>query len=68
MFGNITKILPGGQEEGSLDHVDFYLFALNALAGRKPLQTLFTVEDKTVISMVCFYPVRPLTAPLLTPP
>jgi hypothetical protein len=54
VFGFITKILPGGQMEGSLEHVDFYLYALNALAGRKPLQTLFTVDDKTAISMVRF--------------
>jgi hypothetical protein len=54
VFGNITKILPGGHMEGTLEHVDYYLFAMLALAGRKPLQTLFTVDDKTVISMVCF--------------
>lgn len=32
--------------------MDFYLRAMRALAGRKPVQTLFTVDDKNEIGMV----------------
>ena len=56
VFGNVTHILPGGEHEGTLDHMDFYLFAMRALAGRKPVQTMFTVDDKIQLSMVSFCP------------
>jgi hypothetical protein len=52
VFGNVTHILPGGATEGTLDHMDFYLRAMRALAGRKPVQTLFTVDDKNEVGMV----------------
>lgn len=49
VFGSCTGILPSSASEGSLAHLDFYLFCMKGLAGKKPLQTLFTDDDKVEI-------------------
>lgn len=51
-FGQLTGVLPGGEARGSLDHVDFYVFALRALAGRRPIQTLFSADDEDELPTV----------------
>jgi hypothetical protein len=53
VFGHVTHVLPGSEALGTLDHMDFYLSCLRALAGNKPVQTLFTVDDKVDIAVVC---------------
>lgn len=52
MFGTFVKILPGSEEFSTLEHLDFYLHALRNLAGRKPLQTLFPIDDRVHIGAV----------------
>jgi hypothetical protein len=52
VFGNLVKVLPGGAAQAALEHVDFYVAALRALAGRKPVQTLFSADDSDALGMV----------------
>ena len=56
VFGELTGILPGAQARGTLEHLDFYVFALRALAGRKPVQTLFSGDDLDELPTVCHMP------------
>jgi hypothetical protein len=48
----VTHILPGSDKQGTLDHMDFYLSCLRLLAGKKPVQTLFTVDDQVELAVV----------------
>ena len=59
VFGKVIRILPGGDSEGSLDHIDYYLFCMRSLAGKKPMQTLFTADGNASIPTV-----RPPSTPL----
>lgn len=58
VFGKVIHILPGAATEGSLDHVDYYLFCMRALAGNKAMQTLFTADGVVNIPTVLFPSVR----------
>lgn len=55
VFGRVVHILPGADAEGSLDHVDYYLFCMRALAGKKPMQTLFTADGTASVPTVRFH-------------
>ena len=51
MFGAALGILPG-VEQASLEHLDHYLACVKALAGGKPVQTLFTEDDDVWVPAV----------------
>lgn len=52
VFGTFVQIVPGDEGRSTLEHLDFYLLALRHLAGRKPLQTLFPIDDHVDVGAV----------------
>ena len=52
VFGTLARLLPGVEHESSTEHADFYVFMLRALAGRKPIQTLFSADDTDKLGAV----------------
>lgn len=51
VFGYATRVLDGSDKRGTLDHMDYYLACMRALARPKPVQTLFA-DDNVAIPTV----------------